>query len=115
MSQCPRRDIQWTREKEKYKKRAERNIEDKVKKGEKGWKGDCCLVTVVEEKWLQQRERWSVGYELKGRARTEIEIEEEINKGNPFSPDIGFHTDVVMLSGSIHLRHNAAVSTPHLH
>lgn len=49
----------------------------------------------------------------RGEARTEIEIEEEINKGNPFSPDIGFHTDIVLLSGSIHLRHNAPVSSAH--
>ncbi len=35
----PRQDIQWEREEEK--------------KGEKGWKGDCCLDTFVEEKWLQ--------------------------------------------------------------
>ena len=45
--------------------------------------------------------------------RTEIEIEEEINKGNLFSPDISFHTDIVLLSGSIHLTHNAPVSSAH--
>lgn len=44
-----------------------------------------------------------------GKARTEIEIEEEINKGDLFIPD----TDVVLLLRSNHLRHNAPVSTAH--
>lgn len=52
-------------------------------------------------------------YELRTRARTEIGIEEQINKGNPFSPDIGLHADVALLSGSIHLRHNAPASLAH--
>lgn len=51
--------------------------------------------------------------EHRRRARTQIEIEEQINKGNPFSPDIGLHADVAPLSGSIHLRHNAAASSAH--
>lgn len=51
--------------------------------------------------------------ELRRRARTEIEIEEQINKGNQFSPDIGLHADVALLSGSVHLRHNAPVSSAH--
>lgn len=52
-------------------------------------------------------------YEFRTRARTEIGIEEQINKGNPFSPDIGLHADVALLSGSIHLRHNAPASLAH--
>lgn len=53
----------------------------------------------------------SVGYKLRGL--TEIETEEYIDKGNPFSPDTGFHTDAGLLSRSIHLRHNASVSSAH--
>lgn len=100
VSLCPQQDIHW----------GVRTIEEKERKV---GRVTGARITVMEEKWLQQRERWRVGYKLKGRTSTEIEIEEEINKGNPFSPDIGFHTDVVLLSGSIHLRHNAGVSSAH--
>lgn len=37
-------------------------------------------------------------------------MENQINKGNPFSPDIGFHAHVVLLSRAVRLRHNAPVS-----
>lgn len=37
-------------------------------------------------------------------------MENQINKGNPFSPDIGFHAHVVLLLRAVHLRHNAPVS-----
>lgn len=50
-----------------------------------------------------------------GKGTTEIEIEEEINKGNPFSPDTGFHTDVVLLSRSISdTMHRSLQPSPHL-
>lgn len=52
-------------------------------------------------------------FELRRRARVQIETEEQIDKRNPFSPDVGFHAVVVPLSGSIHHTHNAPVSLAH--
>lgn len=52
-----------------------------------------CVATVVKEKMAAaEKERDGV---QDTRARTQIEIEEEINKGNPFSPDIAFHTAAI--------------------